>query len=101
MEEHRIEIVAGSVEDIGELLGTGQEFNRDAEIAVGDDMTLRPERVSRSSGFDGTQYLFEGVMTVMTSTSSGLLTAWLLDRLKRKPGVTVIVDGEEVAAAPE
>jgi hypothetical protein len=101
VEEHRIEIVAGSLEDIAEVLGTGPEFPRDAEIQLGGDMTLRPERVSRSSGFDGTQYLFEGVMTVMTSTSSGLLTAWLLDRLKRKPGATAIVDGEEVAAAPE
>jgi hypothetical protein len=101
VEEHRVEIVAGSVEDIGELLGTPAEFPRDAEIPLGDGMVLRPQRVSRSSGFDGTQYLLEGVMSVVTSTSSGVLTAWLLSRLKGKRGVTAIVDGEEVAAGPE
>ena len=101
MEQQRVQIVAGSVEDIGELLGTPAEFPRDTEIPLGADMVLRPDRVSRSSGFDGTQYLLEGMMTVMTSTSSGVLTAWLLSRLKGKPGVTAIVDGEEVAAEPE
>jgi hypothetical protein len=98
MAEHRVEIVAASVEDIGDLLGTAADLPRDAEIPVADGMVFRTGRISRSSGFDGTQYLLEGVMTVLTSTSSGVLTAWLLAKLKDKPGVTAIVDGEEVSA---
>jgi predicted PhzF superfamily epimerase YddE/YHI9 len=39
-------------------------------------------------------------MTVATGTSSGVLTAWLRNRLQGQDRVTAIVDGEEVGAVP-
>ena len=50
----------------------------------------------KSSGFDTTAYLLQGVMTVVTSTTSALLIAYLKDRLLQKPGVTATVDGKPV-----
>ena len=100
-DDHEVQIIASSLDDIGELLGTAGDLEAGAEIEVADGLVLRAGRVSRSSGFDGTQYLLEGVMTVVTSTSSGFLTAWLMSRLKGQDKVTAIVDGEEVRAAPQ
>lgn len=100
-DDHEVQIIASSLGDIRELLGTAGDLEPGAEIEVADGLVLRAGRVSRSSGFDGTQYLLEGVMTVVTSTSSGLLTAWLMSRLKGQDKVTAIVDGEEVRAAPQ
>ena len=100
-DDHQVQIIASTLDEIRNLLGTTGDLGPGAEIAVGDGLVLRAGRVSRSSGFDGTQYLLEGVMTVVTSTSSGFLTAWLLSRLKGQDKVTAIVDGDEVRAAPQ
>jgi hypothetical protein len=99
-DDHQVQIIASTLEEIRNLLGTTGDFEPGAEIAVGDGLVLRAGRVSRSSGFDGTQYLLEGVMTVVTGTSSGVLTAWLMDRLQGQDRVTAIVDGEEIGAVP-
>ena len=99
-DDHQVQIIASTLDEIRNLLGTTGDLGPGAEIAVGDGLVLRAGRVSRSSGFDGTQYLLEGVMTVATGMSSGVLTAWLMNRLQGQDRVTAIVDGEEVGAVP-
>jgi hypothetical protein len=99
-DDHQVQIIASTLDEIRNVLGTTGDLEPGDEIAVGDGLVLRAGRVSRSSGFDGTQYLLEGVMTVVTGTGSGGLTAWLTDRLQDQDRVTAIVDGEEVGAVP-
>jgi hypothetical protein len=100
-DDHQVQIIASTLEEIRNLLGTTGDFSPGAEIEMDDGLVvLRDARVSRSSGFDGTQYLLEGVMTVGTGTSSGVLTAWLMDRLRGQDRVTAIVDGEEIGPVP-
>jgi hypothetical protein len=98
---HEVQIAASSMEDIRELLDVTGDLSADAEISVADGIVLRNPRVSKSSGFEGTEYLLQGVMAVVTTTSSALLIEWLRDKLRRKRNVTVLVDGEEVEAAPD
>jgi hypothetical protein len=90
-----VQVVGGSMAEVQEFLGMGERVPA-GRVTVEDGLVLEDVRVSRSSGFDGTQYVLEGVMTVVTSVTSGLLTAWLTERLKSRPRVSVTINGEEV-----
>jgi hypothetical protein len=96
---HEVQIVAASPDDIKQLLGIDGDLPAEGELAVADGLTMSGLRLSRSSGFDGTQYILEAVMTIGTSVSSTVLSAWLLDRLKGRRNVTATVDGDEVEPA--
>jgi hypothetical protein len=91
----QVQVVADSMADIRDFLGAGEEVPA-GRVTVMEGLALDDVRVSRSSGFDGTQYVLEGVMTVVTTVTSGVLTAWLSERLKSRPRVSVTVNGEEV-----
>jgi hypothetical protein len=93
-----VQIVASSLEEIQEILGLQGEVP-DGALTVAAGVELQDLRVSRSSGFDGTQYVLDAVMSVVTSVSSGLLTVWLGERLKNRPKVAATIDGEEVPPA--
>lgn len=90
-----VQVVADSMAEIQEFLGVGEEVPA-GRVTVVDGLVLEDVRVSKSSGFDGTQYVLEGAMTVVTTVTSGVLTAWLTERLKSRPRVSVTVNGEEV-----
>lgn len=95
---HEVQVLAATMQEINELFGLTNDFEPGDEVSLGQGMVVHNARVSRSSGFEGTQYLFEGVMTVAATTRSDLLAAWLRDRLKRNPKVSALVDGQEVRA---
>jgi hypothetical protein len=90
---HEIQISASSLEDLREVLGITGDLQA-GEIDLGQGVVLRDASVIKSSGFDTTAYVLQGIMTIVTSTSSALLVAYLKDRLMSKPGVTASVDGK-------
>jgi hypothetical protein len=90
-----VQIVAGSMAEIQEFLGAGAGVPA-GRVTVGDGVVLEDVRVSKSSGFDGTQYMLEAVTTIVTTVTSGVLTTWLTERLKSRPRVSATVDGKEV-----
>jgi hypothetical protein len=96
---HEVQISASSLEDLREVFGISGDLDAD-EIHLGEGIVLKNASVVKSSGFDTTAYLLEGVMTIVTSTTSALLIAYLKDRLLQKPGVTAMVDGKPVEPTP-
>jgi hypothetical protein len=92
---HEVQISASSLEDLREVLGITGDLQA-GEIDLGQGVVLRDASVIKSSGFDTTAYVLQGIMTIVTTTSSALLVAYLKDRLMSKPGVTASVDGKVV-----
>jgi hypothetical protein len=92
---HTIEISATSLEDLRDVLGVMGDLQAE-EIDLGQGMVLKNASVIKSSGFDSTAFVLQGIMTIVTSTSSALLIAYLKDRLLSKPGVRATVDGKVV-----
>ncbi len=92
---HEIQISASSLEDLREVLGITGDLQA-GEIDLGQGLVLKDASVIKSSGFDTTAFVLQGIMTIVTSTSSALLVAYLKDRLMSKPGVTASVDGKVV-----
>ena len=92
---HSVQISATSLDDLREVLGITGDVQAD-EIDLGQGMVLKNASVIKSSGFDTTAYVLQGIMTIVTSTSSALLVAYLKDRLMAKPGVSASVDGKAV-----
>jgi hypothetical protein len=90
-----LRLVAGSLGEIQEFLGTGDGVPS-GRVSVVDGLVLDDVRVVKSSGFEGTQFVLEAVTSVVTTVASGVLTTWLTERLKSRPKVTATVDGEEV-----
>lgn len=89
-----VRIVAESVVELAGFLGVDDQVP--ARMTVSEGVVLDDVRVVRSSGFEGTQFVLEAVVSVVSAVSSGVLTAWLTERLKTRPRVTATVDGEEV-----
>jgi hypothetical protein len=94
---HEIQISAASLDDLRELLGISGDLQAE-EIDLGNGLVLRNASLVKSSGFDTTQYLLQGLMTIVTSTSSAVLVAYLKEKLAKKPGASATVDGEPVEA---
>jgi hypothetical protein len=92
---HEVQISATSLDDLRDVLGITGDVQAE-EIDLGQGLVLKNASVIKSSGFDTTSYVLQGVMTIITSTSSALLVAYLKDRLLSKPGVTATVDGKVV-----
>ena len=92
---HQVQISAPSLEDLRDALGITDDLETD-EIDLGQGIVLKDASVIKSSGFDTTAYVLQGVMTIVTSTSSALLIAYLKERLLSKPGVSARVDGKVV-----
>jgi hypothetical protein len=92
---HEIQVSASSLEDLREVLGVTGDLEAE-EIDLGQGLVLKNASVIKSSGFDTTAFVLQGVMTIVTSTSSALLVAYLKDRLLSKPGVSASVDGKVV-----
>jgi hypothetical protein len=95
---HQVEISAASLDDLREVLGVAGDLEAE-EIDLGQGIVLKNASVVKSSGFDSTQFLLQGAMTIVTSTTSALLIAYLKDRLLTKPGVKATVDGKPVEPA--
>ena len=95
-----VRIVAGSLAEIRDFLGVEDEVPA-GRIPVGDGVVLEEVRVGKSSGFDGTQFVLETVVSMASTVTSGVLTAWLSERLKSRPRVSATLDGAEVAASSE
>jgi hypothetical protein len=95
---HTVQISATSLEDLRDALGITGDL-RAEEIDLGQGILLKNASVIKSSGFDTTAYMLQGIMTIVTSTSSALLIAYLKDRLLSKPGVSATVDGKVVEPA--
>jgi len=70
-------------------------------FTAADGLVLSNIRVSKSSGFDTTQYILDAVMTVASTASSGVLVTWLNDRLKAGRDVVATLDGDEVNVQPD
>jgi hypothetical protein len=96
---HEVQIVAASPDEIRELLGVHGDLPAGGEVSVADGVTLSGLRMTRSSGFEGTQYVLEALVSVATSVSSAVLAAWLTDKLRGRRGVAASVDGHEVRSA--
>lgn len=94
---HEIQISAASLDDLREVLGASDL--QAEEIDLGDGIVLKNASLVKSSGFDTTQYLLQGVMAIVTSTSSAMLVAFLKDRLARRAGAAATVDGKPVEPA--
>jgi hypothetical protein len=94
---HEVRISARSLQDLKEALGITGDFEQE-EIDLGNGIVLKDASLVKSSGFDVTSYVLQGVMTIVTSTSSAVLIAYLKDRLLSKPGMTASVDGKPVDA---
>lgn len=92
---HEVQISAASLEDLRDALGIKGDLQSD-EIDLGQGIVLKSASVIKSSGFDTTAYLLQGIMTIVTSTSSALLIAYLKERLLSKPGISATVDGKAV-----
>jgi len=92
---HDIQITAASLDDLRDALGITGDLQAE-EIDLGQGLVLENASVIKSSGFDTTAYVLQGIMTIVTTTSSALLIAYLKDRLLAKPGVTATVDGKVV-----
>ncbi len=95
-----VRIVAGSLAELRDFLGIEDEVPA-GRIMVGDGVVLEDVRVGKSSGFEGTQFVLETVVSMASTVTSGVLTAWLTERLKSRPRVSATVDGAEVPAPPE
>ena len=93
-----VQILAPTLAELRGVLELGADVELDAEVPLGDVAVLREGRVSKSSGFEGTQYVLEGLVAVTAGTTSDLLAAWLRERLKRNPRATAVVDGESLQA---
>jgi hypothetical protein len=91
---HEVQLVASSLDEIRHILGVDGDLP--ATVVAGDGIELTDVRVSKSSGFETTQFVLDAVVTVATSVSSGVLTAWINEKLKRNRRVVATVDGEEV-----
>jgi hypothetical protein len=94
---HEIQICAASLDDLRDLLGISGDLQAE-EIDLGNGLVLKEASLVKSSGFDTTQYLLQGLMTIVTSTSSAALVAYLKEKLAKKPGASAKVDGEPVEA---
>ena len=98
-ESHDLQLVSASLDQIEEFLGVTGDVP--STYAIADGVTLTDVRVSKSMGFNTVQYILDGVMTVATGVSTGVLTAWLNDRLKAERKVVAILDGDEVSTKPD
>jgi hypothetical protein len=94
-QSHSVEIRATSLEELRDALGITGDL-RGGEIDLGQGLVLKNASVIKSSGFDATTYVLQGIMTVVTSTTSALLIAYLKERLLNKPGISAAVDGKVV-----
>jgi hypothetical protein len=92
---HEVHISATSLQDLRDVLGITGDVQAE-EIDLGHGLVLKNASVMKSSGFDSTAYVLQGVMTIVTSTTSALLVAYLKDRLLSKPGVSATIDGKVV-----
>ena len=102
---HRLQITGPSMDAICDVLGLPKDLpvqgEYDLSASIGAAAHLTCIRNSKSSGFNATQFVLEGVMTLVTSTASSVLAAWLLERLKRQPDLKVRVDGKQLQRAKE
>jgi hypothetical protein len=92
---HDIQLVSASGDQIKDFLGVTGDVP--STYAIADGITLTDVRLSKSSGFDSVQYILHGVMTVATGVTTGVLTAWLNDRLRAARKVVATLDGDEVS----
>lgn len=99
-QSYQVQIVASSLEALREVLAVAGDLSDLDDMVIADGVVLRDGQVSKSSGFEGTQFVFEAVVTMLTTVGSGVLTAWLTDKLKRHPKVTATVDGEQLPVPP-
>lgn len=97
-ESHTVQISATSLDDLRAVLGMTGDLQAE-EIDLGQGLVLKDASVVKSSGFDTTAFVLQGVMTIVTTTSSALLVAYLKERLLGRPGVTASVDGKTVEPA--
>jgi hypothetical protein len=98
-QSHEIQLLSTSLDQIKEFLGVTGDVPPTHVVA--DGVVLTNTRISKSAGFDTTQYILEGILTVATSVTSGVLTAWLNDRLKAARKVTATLDDNEVITEPD
>src|SRR5262249_23543665 len=91
---HEVQLVAPSLDEIRHILGVDGDVP--ATVAAADGIELTDIKLSKSSGFETTQYVLDAVVTFATTVSSGVLTAWINEKLKRNRRVVATVDGEEV-----
>ena len=96
-ESHAIRISAKSLDELREALGVSGDL-QGKDIDLGQGLVLKNVSLVKSSGFDSTAFVLQGVMTIVTTTTSALLIAYLKERLLGKPGVTATVDGKAVEA---
>jgi hypothetical protein len=92
---HAVHISATSLEELRDALGITGDLQAE-EIDLGQGMVLKNASVIKSSGFDTTAYVLQGIMTIATSTTSALLVAYLKDRLLNRPNVSATIDGKVV-----
>jgi hypothetical protein len=98
---HSIELIMPSLQSLQDFLGVSAEISKDEQIAIADGLVFQISNVSKSSGFLSTEFVLSGVMTIATTTASGLLTTWLQERLKRHPKARAKLDGKDVAVEDE
>lgn len=92
---HTVFISATSLEELRDALGITGNVQAE-EIDLGHGLVLKKASVMKSSGFDTTAYVLQGIMTIATSTTSALLVAYLKDRLLSRPNVSATIDGQAV-----
>src|SRR5262245_51231694 len=95
---HTVNITATSLDELREALGITGDLKA-GEIDLGSGIVLTNTSVVKSSGFDTTAYVLQGIMTIATGTTTSLLVAYLKDRLLNRPNVSATVDGKAVKPA--
>jgi len=100
---HEVEIIAPSMDAIRELLEIRGDMREGSEAKLADGATLTVSEVSKSSGFDATTVILTGLVSIVVSSSSAVLTEWLKAKLLKKKddkdakkGITVIIDGKKI-----
>jgi hypothetical protein len=100
---HEVEIIAPSMDAIRELLEIQDDMREGSEATLADGATLTVSEVSKSSGFDATTVILTGLVSIVVSSSSAVLTEWLKAKLLKKKddkdakkGITVIIDGKKI-----
>src|SRR5262245_22836192 len=105
-EEHEVQILSSSLEEIQHLLSAETSPIAGASIRLGDGAGLRVTEISKSSGFDATTLIVTGVVTLVTGVTKDVLVEWFKARMKKGTSsqpvtqVTVIIDGKELRSDP-